>query len=231
MNSKSGEYVTKGDYHIALDPDWPYLPVYIAKLEVIHKVMRTVSKEAHILDLGCGEGVLVNELRQQGYAAWGLDLNYASEAVQRGNLLETGFPMASQDVVLCLDVLEHLSVEQQAPAITEIARILKPGGRLILSVPNLAHFASRLSFLLRGKLLRTSSIDRHPGDRPAGEFIGLLKSDFKIEKRVGLFPTFPLISALTLWKPKAALPMHRFYNAVFGYPNWCFLNIILGVRK
>ena len=70
--------------------------------------------------------------------------------------------------------------------------MLKKRGKLILSIPNLAHLASRISFLLTGKLIRTSSIERHKGDRPICEYIELLKElNFKIRRR-NIFPTFPI---------------------------------------
>ena len=47
---------------------------------------------------------------------------------------------------------------------------LQPGGELFVSVPNLAHLQSRVQFLLRGRLIRTASEFKHPGDRPAAEY-------------------------------------------------------------
>lgn len=227
MSARLGEYEERGDYHLHLDPSWPYLPVYLAKMDTLRRFLRTIPKDALIYDMGCGEGALVQEFRQNGYNIHGMDIHYASEWVVQRNFLESGLPDQSVDLILCLDVLEHLFFPDQEKALTEFARILKPGGRALISVPNLAHLASRLSFLVRGKLIRTSSIDRHPGDRPAGEYIRLFSDKFNILWRKGIFPTFPLISLLTVKSPAKSIPLHRIYNALFAYPNWCFLNIFL----
>jgi len=169
--NREKEYCQKGDYHKQLDKDWRYYPVYIEKIRLIREFLSRQGKEKKILDLGCGEGVLVEEFRSQGYLVDGLDLNYESQFVKKGSILETGYADSSYDIVLCLDVLEHLQFEEQEKAICEMKRVLKPGGLLVLSLPNLAHFASRITFLLLGKLLRTSEPERHPGDRPIGEFL------------------------------------------------------------
>ena len=68
-------------------------------------------------------------------------------------------------------MLEHLPYEEQPRALAELFRVLRPGGELLVSVPNLAHLQSRIQFLLRGRLIRTASEFKHPGDRPAGEYI------------------------------------------------------------
>ena len=57
----------------------------------------------------------------------------------------------------------------QPVALAEIHRVLAPGGEAFVSVPNLAHLQSRLHFLLKGRLIRTASESKHPGDRPIAE--------------------------------------------------------------
>ncbi len=228
---KTGEYALKGDYHIHLNPNWPYLPVYLAKLELIRKILSGFSPKKRMIDLGSGEGVVVKEFSNRGYDIKGLDLNYESTYVIRGDLRKTTYEDASFDVVLCTDVLEHMQFADQEESFTEIARIIKPGGIFIFASPNLSHFASRLSFLIRGKLLRTSSIERHPGDRPIGEFLNIIKKKFIIRKKFGIFPTYPIISFLTVWKPSSVLWLHRIYNRLFSIPSFCFLNLAICERK
>jgi 2-polyprenyl-3-methyl-5-hydroxy-6-metoxy-1,4-benzoquinol methylase len=230
MNIRLGEYTDRGDYHERRDPQWKYLPVYLAKKARVDRFLRSLSGE-RIIDLGCGEGVLVKDYRAKGYDIIGMDLNYESEHIIRSSILATGYPDASFDVVLCMDVIEHLTFADQERALTEMARLLKPGGKLLLTVPNLSHLASRLSFLVTGRLLRTSTIDRHPGDRPMHEYSNLLRKDFRIAALEGIFPTFPLISALTWWKPELSIPLHRIYNRLLAYPAWCFLSVFICEKK
>jgi ubiquinone/menaquinone biosynthesis C-methylase UbiE len=199
-------------------------------MEYLRKVLDSFSISTKILDVGCGEGALVQEYHAKGYEIQGVDPNYESSLVQRGDATALDFRDESFEVVLCLDVLEHLSFQQQEQALAEMSRVLSKGGTLIITVPNLAHLASRLSFILLGKLIRTSGIDRHPGDRPVSEYLELLRKHFSIEKRIGFFPTFPLISLLTRWRPSWSVLLHRVYNRLLAIPSWCFLNLILAAK-
>lgn len=228
MSGKSGEYIQKGDYHKNLDKNWPFYPVYIEKMRLVEDFLTKEGKDKKILDLGCGEGVLVEKFKGKGFDIIGIDFNYESELVFKRSITNTGFADNSFGLVLCLDVLEHLDFEDQEKSINEIKRVLKPGGTLVLTLPNLAHLASRLSFLFLGKLLRTSEIERHKGDRPIGEYLRLLKdNNFSLKKRRGLFPTFPVSALLTYYFPSRMVRWHRFLNAFLSYPNWSFLNFIV----
>ena len=136
----------------------------------------------------------------------------------------TGLPSESIDLALCLDVIEHLNIENQEKALIEIKRILRPGGIFYATIPNLSHFSSRLKFLLFGQLIRTSSIDRHKGDRPFSEFKTLISRYFEIEKTYGIFPTYPLIAICTYLFPWAVVGWHRLYNKYLAINSFCFLN-------
>ncbi len=224
---RAGEYSVKGDYHKNVDKNWRYYPVYFFKMKYIDSFLKNIPKTAKILDMGCGEGHLVEKYRESGYDIIGLDLNYSSEYVKKGDIRNTPFSDGDFDVILCLDVLEHLNFMDQVPAVKEMHRILKKDGIALLALPNLAHFISRISFILTGNLIRTSKIERHPGDRPIKEFIGIIeKNDFAILKRTGIFPTFPVFSVLTWYFPDRVLWIHRIMNTLFAYPNWCFLNLV-----
>ncbi len=228
---RSSEYAEKGDYHRQLDKNWRFYPIYVAKMARVREQLAKLPSDAKIADLGCGEGILVEELRGQGRDAIGIDLNYESEAVIKDDITQTQFESESFDAILCLDVLEHLQFDDQVKALGEIRRLLRPGGRLIATLPNLAHFSSRFSFLLLGRLLRTSEVERHPGDRPIAEYIDLIEPHFVIEHRKGIFPTFPLALFLTVKIPSKMVGWHRFLNTFFAVPGWCFLNLLVCRKK
>lgn len=227
---RRGEYAARGDYHRVPDPDWNYYPTYIAKLEVVRRWLDRLPDGLRVLDAGCGEGVLVDQYAER-LAIEGIDPNYASERVTSGSLTALPYDAATFDRALCLDVLEHLTFDEQPRALAELYRVLKPGGELLVSVPNLAHLQSRVHFLLTGRLIRTASEQKHPGDRPAADYVDLARrAGFSLMERRGIFPTVPVITRLIRRHPRGLLPLHRLLTRLLPIPGWCFLNL-LTLRK
>lgn len=223
---RSGEYAARGDYHRALDPNWEFYPTYLAKLRAVRRYLDALPASARVLDAGCGEGVIVEEYAGR-MAITGVDANYQSAHVKQGSLGALPFPDGSFDNVLCLDVLEHLSFEEQPRALAELHRVLKPGGELFVSVPNLAHLQSRVQFLLRGRLIRTASESKHPGDRPVFEYRALARrAGFQLVRTQGIFPTIPVVTHFIRRYPRALLPLHRALTALLPIPGWCFLTLL-----
>jgi 2-polyprenyl-3-methyl-5-hydroxy-6-metoxy-1,4-benzoquinol methylase len=223
---RRGEYASRGDYHRTPDPAWDYYPTYQAKLRIVRRYLDSVPAGARVLDAGCGEGVLVEEYASR-LRIEGLDENYSSALVRQGSLVALPYEAGTFDRALCLDVLEHLSFEDQPRALAELARVLRPGGELIVSVPNLAHLQSRIHFLLRGSLIRTASELKHPGDRPIGEYLRLAgRAGFSLVDREGIFPTVPVLTHLVRRHPARLAWLHRALTILLPVPSWCFLNIL-----
>ena len=86
---------------------------------------------ASVLDLGAGAGETLALLRSLGYAAEGIDLSPRSPLVERGDLLRAPYPDASFDAVLSQCAF-FVSGDQPA-ALREAFRLLRPGGKLLLS--------------------------------------------------------------------------------------------------
>jgi SAM-dependent methyltransferase len=100
-------------------------------------------RDLRILDAGCGTGGNAALLRRYGQVV-GLDL--APEALAlgsarlpgglvRGSVLDLPFADASFDLVTSFDVLYHRAVPDETPALREVARVLRPGGRLLIRLP------------------------------------------------------------------------------------------------
>jgi SAM-dependent methyltransferase len=97
-----------------------------------------------LLDCGCGTGAIVAHLGGRGRAV-GVDLSPEAlrlartrgAAVARAELLALPFADASFDVVTSFDVIYHRWVADDAAAVREMARVLRPGGALLLRVPAL----------------------------------------------------------------------------------------------
>lgn len=223
---RRGEYAARGDYHRTLDPGWDYYPTYLAKLAAVRRFLDALPAGTRVIDAGCGEGVLVDDYADR-LDIVGVDANYSSERVKHGTVTALPFPDGSFDRALCLDVLEHLSYEDQPRALAELARVLKRDGILFVSVPNLAHLQCRIHFLLRGRLIRTASETKHPGDRPAEDYIRLgEQAGFVLTNRRGIFPTIPIVTHAIRKHPQALAPLHRALTALLPVPGWCFLNLL-----
>jgi SAM-dependent methyltransferase len=223
---RRGEYAARGDYHRTPDPDWEYYPTYLAKLKAVRAWLDAASPGTRVLDAGCGEGVLVDEYVGR-LAIEGIDPNYGSERVRTGSLTALPFADAMFDRALCLDVLEHLTFEEQPRALAELFRVVRPGGQLLVSIPNLAHLQSRVHFLLQGRLIRTASEFKHPGDRPAGDYIEMARrTGFVLTARRGIFPTVPVLTRWIRRRPRSLQPLHRWLTRLLPVPGWCFLNLL-----
>ena len=102
------------------------------------------SRSRRILDAGCGTGWNLQALSVFG-ETHGVDLSpLAASATRRrggrvslGNLLSLPYGSASFDVVTSFDVIYHAWVVDDVQAVRELARVLKPGGVLLLKAPAL----------------------------------------------------------------------------------------------
>ena len=223
---RGGEYAARGDYHRTPDPAWDYYPTYLAKLTAVRRWLNQLPSGTRVLDAGCGEGILVDEFASR-LAIEGVDQHYSSERVRSGSVTALPYADGTFARALCLDVLEHLTFEEQPQALAELHRVLGPGGELLVSVPNLAHLQSRVHFLLQGRLIRTASELKHPGDRPIAEYLQLAgRAGFELIARQGIFPTLPVVTRLIRRHPQALLPLHRVLTRALPIPGWCFLNLL-----
>jgi len=110
----------------------------------VHQVESAASGgKKRVLDVGCGRGLLLQEFRRRGWEVQGTELSassarYPREAlnlpVEVGSLETIGFPAKHFDAITLWHVLEH--VADPRALIGELHRILKPGGVLLIGVPN-----------------------------------------------------------------------------------------------
>ncbi|MDO8619165.1 MAG: class I SAM-dependent methyltransferase [Candidatus Daviesbacteria bacterium] len=99
------------------------------------------EKNLKILDAGCGPGAMLPMLASYGDVI-GVDisdeaLKYAQMRgkVKKGNILDLDFADETFDLVVCMDVLYHTWVEDEAKALREFNRVLKKGGILLVREP------------------------------------------------------------------------------------------------
>jgi SAM-dependent methyltransferase len=107
-------------------------------------------RQPRVLDVGCATGALLEYLRERGWQVSGAEISPSAEyaRVQRGlevwslPLEEIHLPPDYFDLILASHLIEHLN--SPASFVREAWRILRPGGRFLVTTPNIAGFQARL---------------------------------------------------------------------------------------
>ena len=191
----------------------------MSDLTIMESIARLVPRGARVLDLGCGDGAMLDYLqRHRGCSGYGIEISDANvlACVQRGvdvvqlNLDEglDIFGDASFDVVLQLDTLQHL--RNAETMLRETARVGRTG---IVSFPNFAHWPNRLS-VARGRMPVTRRLPYQWYDTPNIR-VGTYK-DFEVlahKNRLRVLDAYGLQDGLEVrW-----LPNLRAGTAVFRF--------------
>ncbi len=120
-------------------------------------LLRTVREHlppgGSVLDVGCASGGLLAGLAQQAGRREGIEADPVAataaaahaDVVHRARVEDAVVDDEAFDVVVLGDVLEHLA--DPAPALARAHRWLRPDGRLVVSLPNVAHWSVRLGLL------------------------------------------------------------------------------------
>jgi len=135
-----------------------------------HRDLLKHSAGLNLLEVGCAHGFLLDYLSKKDWKVTGVEVSPLSSAYARDTLnlnVHTGtvksadFPENSFDVVLLLDVLEHL--HRPFDTLHEISRILSPGGTLVVQCPwELYHWEEIFEALLQGMKAGTIEPDAVP---------------------------------------------------------------------
>jgi SAM-dependent methyltransferase len=109
------------------------------------------KRVGRILDVGCATGIFLQGIRNSGnWEPYGVEINEQAVQIAReqgldvklGTLEQAGFEDGFFDVVTLWDVLEHL--HDPAGSLSEIYRVLKPDGLVVIRVPNACSWDYRL---------------------------------------------------------------------------------------
>jgi SAM-dependent methyltransferase len=147
--------------------DYKGLPIYAAP--GLHEAASTllggaVAPGSRVLEFGAGSGAMSLRLADAGYAVTASDLFRESfkpdhipfVAADLNGLFAAQWPLGF-DAVMALEIVEHLENPRQV--LRQIRALLPPGGRLVLSTPNIANPVSQALFLRRGEFQWFRDVD------------------------------------------------------------------------
>jgi methionine biosynthesis protein MetW len=120
-------------------------------------ILRNVPPGTRVLDVGCATGYLGEALNARGCRVWGVDRDAAALTVAAPWYEDVSvidleacdtlpWPERSFDVVLAADVVEHL--RDPGRALRVLRNYVRSDGRIVVSVPNVAHASVRIPLLL-----------------------------------------------------------------------------------
>ena len=150
---KIGEYYQSEDYISHTDSSKGLMnKVYrLVRKRAIKKkegLARNGTREKSLIDIGCGTGDFLNYCKGNGWSVLGLEPDEGARQICKEKGVETQhtdflyqIPDASFEVITMWHVLEH--VYHLNKDFHEIARVLKPDGKLIIAVPNCASYDAK----------------------------------------------------------------------------------------
>lgn len=191
------------------------------------------NRAERVLEIGCGSGATLAWLKEIGVAGHttGIELaeHMADLAIDNVDCLVTGdaetllnhdASASTYDLVLCLDVLEHLI--DPWSMMQKIAMVLKPGGIVVSSIPNVRHFSVLMPLLFKS---RWTYVDEGILDRTHLRF-------FTKESALGLMNT----GGLSVFETKSNIhkgsKSHILTALSFGLlTDLCTVQYLFGARK
>ncbi|HEY6468228.1 MAG TPA: class I SAM-dependent methyltransferase [Candidatus Dormibacteraeota bacterium] len=184
----------------------------------IRSIERLLGRRGSVLDIGCGPGVLLNQMRQRGWTARGTERSpsAAQQArdvfhldVRAQDVDDVVAEGATFDTVVLWHVAEHLHSPRET--VRAIARLLRPGGILLIAVPN---FGSPEAHIGRNKWFHLD-VPRHLVHfTPATLGAMLGAAGFETVKVTHLVPEYDLFSFVQTVENRLGLPPNLLYDVL-----------------
>lgn len=137
-------------------------PEYFAKARTEIEPLLPVQPDRllHVLEVGCAQGHTLEWLKRSGRCAWAAGVEPFAQVTAPAGVIDRFYKLnienelpdldpASLDLILCLDVLEHLIDPWKT--VRRLDSLLKPGGSFIISVPNVRYYHVLIDLAFKGR--------------------------------------------------------------------------------
>jgi SAM-dependent methyltransferase len=184
----------------------------------IRTIERLLGGPGSVLDIGCGPGVLINQMRSRGWRVRGTERSPSAarqardvfhldvSAVDVDTLVAEG---ATYDAVVLWHVAEHLRAPEET--VRGIAQLLRPGGVLLIAVPNFGSPEARIG---RAGWFHLD-VPRHLVHFTAATLTAILKSsELRPVKVTYLVPEYDLFSFVQTAENRLGLPPNLLYDVL-----------------
>lgn len=219
-----GAYYPSGYYGDAAERRFPWAIEVVQKALYAQRVRMVESVggtgPGRVLDIGCGRGLLLSAFRRRGWETQGTELSEAAARYARqvagmsvaiGRVEELGFPDNHFDAVTMWHVLEH--IHDPRVVLAEANRILKPGGVLLVGVPNFSGFEARF---FRDKWFHLD-VPRHVTHLTKQTLKqALVENGFQDRRWSGFAPEYDAFSFVQSTLNKCRLRHNLLYNVLRG---------------
>lgn len=118
---------------------------------LLQRIETLLGGAGRLLDVGCGDGLLLAQAQSRGWEPWGLEVSEALVTQIRdenglmdifyGTLSEAAYASTFFDAVVVVNVIEHL--RDPAETMAEVSRIVRPGGIVAVHTPNVDSLEAR----------------------------------------------------------------------------------------
>ena len=129
--------------------DYTHVGNFTGYMAIVFGLLEAGPRAQKTLDIPAGNGLLAAKLRERGHTVVCADINREKPDYILADMNEPlPFNEHEFDAVVCMEGLEHTL--DPAALISELCRITRPGGRIILTLPNIHNLFSRVKFLCTG---------------------------------------------------------------------------------
>ena len=197
--------------------------------EAVHDTVEAILRgepRGRLLDVPAGEGALAVRLKTLGFDVACCDLYpeiFRLDGVEiRSGNLDSRLPYndASFDDIVCIEGLEH--IESPANAIREFSRLIKKGGCLIVSVPNIMNIEERLKWLLNGYTSHFKPLSQKTLTAISREFPGMEEISLHVNP-IGY-------SEVRFLLEKSGFEIEKLYRDRPKANSWAFQPVVAAIR-